>query len=130
MCVVGLLMVLFLSACGGSSGGMTVLVDSGGLDVDIGTDSIDVMVDGVDMLLDIESDTSIEDVDTALVDIDIFVFFVECQWFQQCGSCGSCDDGDLCTDDCCLFGLICGHLLLTCQCELLCLGMDGCLVFV
>ena len=119
------------AGCGDANDGATVTPDSGS-DTDAWVDTNH----GDTASPDIEVDTTVEDADTpdgsetSLPDADTFIPPENCQWFQQCGGCGSCDDGDPCTDDRCLPGLTCGHLPLTCQCQPSCLGLDGRLAFV
>ena len=119
-CVTGLVIVLWaVVACSSSKPG--TVADADGADVD-----------GQDVPTDTTPETkdtpeTVEIPDTAP---DEVMLPEECQWFQQCGVCGECDDGDPCTQDRCLPCLTCGHVPLQCQCESSCGGPDGRLVLV
>lgn len=55
-----------------------------------------------------------------------------CWWFQRCGTsadgaaCGTCDDGDPCTEDRCIGGAVCGYVPLSdaCACTASCDDAD------
>ena len=49
-----------------------------------------------------------------------------CAYYQVCGGeCGTCDDGDPCTEDRCTDGSVCGHIPVVCECTPTCGEPNG-----